>query len=171
MVSKKYWGRKLLVLKSTVCIEASPEQVWRYLSAVENVTLWVPAINKAWCETKTSRGIGTERVCELDKFSVREIFVEWEEGESFKYVATGAPMIKTASNRWSLEDIEGQTLVTSHAEIVVKGGVFGRLLEPLIFLATKLGLPNALAPLKYHVETGKPFEGNAKDLPLAPAFC
>jgi len=62
-------------------------------------------------------------------------------------------------------------MVTSYAEIVVKGGLFGRLLEPLIFLATKFGFPNALAPLKYHVETGKAFEGNPKDLPLAPAFC
>jgi len=161
----------MLRLKSTVCIEAPIEKVWKYLSAVENVTLWVPAINKAWCETETNRGIGAERVCELDKFSVRETFVEWEEGESFKYVATGAPMIKSASNRWSLEAVDGQTLVTSYSEIVVKGGIFGRLLEPLIFLATKFGFPNALAPLKYHVETGKAFEGNPKDLPLAPIFC
>ncbi len=161
----------MLILKSTVCIEASPERVWHYLSAVENIHLWVPAINKAWCETETSRGVGTERVCELDKFSVRETFVEWDEGDSFKYVATGAPMLKSASNRWSLEAVGDQTLVTSYSEIVVKGGIFGRLLEPLIFLATKFGFPNALAPLKYHVETGKPFEGDAKDLPLAPAFC
>lgn len=161
----------MLILKSSVCVDASAQIVWEYLARVENVTHWVPAINKAWCEDNQTRGEGTVRHCQLEKFNVRETFVEWDEGKGFKYIATGAPMIKSASNRWNLEEVNGQTLVTSHAEIVVKGGAFGRLLEPMIFLATKYALPNALAPLKYYIETGKAFEGNAKDLPLAPAFC
>ncbi len=161
----------MLRLQSTVCIDASPERVWKSLSAVKDVDLWVPAIKKAWCEAEQERGVGTVRVCNLDKFDVREEIVEWDEGKSFKYVATGAPMILSASNRWSLEMMKGKTLVTSYSEILVKGGIFGRLLEPVIYLATKFAFPNALAPLKYYVETGKPFVGNAKDLPLAPAFC
>jgi len=161
----------MLVLESSVCIKACPERVWNYLSAVEKVNLWVPAIKSAYCEGDIERGVGTVRVCKLDKFSVRETFVEWDEAKSFKYEAVGAPLLKSASNRWSLEKVGDKTLVTSRSEIVVKGAIFGRLLEPLIFLATKFGFPNALAPLKYHVETGKPFQGNAKDLPLAPAFC
>ncbi len=161
----------MLSLKSAVCIDAPADKVWKYLSAVQDIPLWVPAIKHASCEAGQSRGVGTVRLCKLEKFDVSEIFVEWEEGQSFKYVATGAPMIKSASNRWSLEAVGNQTLVTSYSEIVVKGGIFGRLLEPMIFLATKFGFPNALAPLKYHVETGKPFEGDPKSLPLAPAFC
>ncbi len=161
----------MIKLKSSVCIDAPAERVWKYLSAVENIDLWVPAIKRAWCETSQNRGVGTLRVCQLEKFEVREKFLEWKEGKSFKYVATGAPMLKSASNRWSIEAAGAQTMVNSYSEIVVKGGIFGRLLEPLIYLATRYGFPNALAPLKFHVETGKPFTGNAKDLPLAPVFC
>ncbi len=161
----------MLRMKSTVCVEASASRVWDYLSAIENIDLWVPAIKQAWCETDQKRGIGTVRVCKLDKFDVREEFLEWDEGKGFKYVARGAPMIESASNRWSLEPEGDKTLITSFAEIVVRGGIFGRPLEPLIYLATRVGFPNALAPLKYYIETGRPFTGNAKDLPLAPAFC
>ncbi len=161
----------MITLKSTVCIDAPVNKVWDYLSNIGDVILWVPAINKSYCENEFDYGHGAIRICELNKFNLRETFVEWDEGKGFKYVATGAPMLESASNRWSLEARGEQTLVTSYSEIVVKGGIWGRLLEPLIILATKLGLPNALAPLKYHVETGKPFVGNAKDLPLAPAFC
>ncbi len=161
----------MLRMKNTVCIEASTDRVWGYLSAIENIDLWVPAIKQAWCENSRKRGVGTVRFCELEKFTVREEFLEWDEGKSFKYVASGAPMIESASNRWSLEPAGDKTMVTSCAEIIVKGGIFGRPLEPLIYLATRIGLPNALAPLKYHIETGRPFTGNARSLPLAPAFC
>lgn len=161
----------MLVMKSAVCIEAPPRQVWDYLSAIESINLWVPAIKQAWCENGQKRGVGTVRVCKLEKFEVREEFLEWDEGKSFKYVARGAPMIESASNRWDLEPEGDKTMVTSRAEIIVKGGIFGGPLEPLIYLATRAGFPNALAPLKYYIETGKPFTGKAKDLPLAPAFC
>lgn len=56
--------------------------------------------------------------------------------------------------------VSKKTLVTSDVEMVVKGGLFGRLLQPFMYLALRLGLPNGLAPLKYYVETGKPFKPN-----------
>lgn len=161
----------MLVLRSSVCVAAPVDRVWKYLAAIENINMWVPAIKQAWCETDRKQGVGVVRICKLDKFDVREEFLEWDEGKSFKYVAKGAPMIESASNRWTIEPIGNETLITSYSEIIVKGGIFGRLLEPLIYLATRVGFPNALAPLKYYIETGKPFAGKATDLPKAPAFC
>jgi carbon monoxide dehydrogenase subunit G len=162
---------KMFQVQSSVCIKASPVRVWRYLSDIENITLWVPAVKKAWCETDQNRGVGTVRLCKLDGFELREAFVEWDEGRGLTYRAEGAPMIQSATNHWRVETMGDQTLVTSRTEIVLKGGAFGRLLEPLMKLAVRFGLPNALAPLKYHVETGKPFHGKATDLPRAPAYC
>lgn len=161
----------MLHMKTSVCIEAPAERVWHCLSKVESIDQWVPAILHAHCETDQKRGAGTVRICELDRFTMREEFLEWEEGRSFKYRGTGAPMMEWATNRWTVEPVGDRTLVTSEAEVVVKGGVFGRLLEPIFYLATRLGLPNSLAPLKYHVETGQPFTGNPRHLPVPDAVC
>ncbi|MCF6343837.1 MAG: hypothetical protein L3J15_04055 [Devosiaceae bacterium] len=141
------------------------------MSKIDNVDLWVPSIQQSYCEGNKTQGVDTIRICKLEKFDIREKFVEWEEGKSFKYVATGAPLIKSASNHWSIKPVGNETLIVSYSEIIMKGGIFGRLLEPLIFLATKVAFPNALAPLKYYIETGKPYAGNVKDLPKAIAFC
>jgi len=161
----------MLVLKNSVCVKAPVEKVWKYLAAIENVDLWVPAIKHAHCEGENARGLGAVRICKLDNFEVREDFVEWDEGRGFKYIAKGAPMLLSASNSWRIEPVGDQTLISSRTEIIVKGGVFGRLLEPLIYLATRFGFPNALAPLKYYIETGKPFTGKATDLPKALSYC
>lgn len=161
----------MLIVKSSVCVNAPTNKVWRYLSDVENINLWVTTIKTAYSPTDAKSGLGIERICKLDKFDVNEIFVEWNEGIGFKYIATGAPMIKSASNKWSIEAVGDETLITSYSEIIVKGGIFGRLLEPVIFLATRFAFPNALAPLKYLIENDRPFNGNARDLPKALAFC
>ena len=39
--------------------------------------------------------------------------------------------MKRAINRWRVEDRGAQTLVTTFAEVELKGGIFARLLEPL----------------------------------------
>jgi len=161
----------MLVLKSSICVEAPVNRVWKYLAAIEKIDLWVPAIKQAWCESDHTQGIGAVRICRLEKFEVREEFLEWDEGKSFKYVAKGAPMLHSASNHWTIEPFGDETLITSYSEIIVKGGIFGRLLEPLIYLVTRIGFPNALAPLKFLIETGKPFEGKATDLPKARSIC
>lgn len=65
-------------------------------------------------------------------------------------------MMKDTTNRWSIEPRGGQTLVTSTATVVIKGGIFGRALEPRIrSVATRAGA-QSLASLKYLVEHGEP---------------
>lgn len=161
----------MLRLKSSVCIEAPASRVWDYLSRIENINDWVPPILRVRIESAQKRGAGVVRACELKKFTVREEFIEWEEGRSFKYRSVGTPMIEWATNRWTVEPAGSETLVTSEAEIVVKGGFPGRLLEPLVYLAMRVGLPNPLAPLKYYVETGRPFVGDPRSLPTPAAVC
>ena len=64
-----------------------------------------------------------------------------------------------------------QTQVTSSAEVELKGGVLGRLLEPLVSAVFSRMGPRSLASLKYLVEHGEPFKGPARKIPLAPAVC
>jgi hypothetical protein len=79
--------------------------------------------------------------------------------------------MKRAINRWTVEERGSQSLVTSAAEIVIKGGIFGRLLERLFAaVAARMGA-RSLAGLKFYVERGEPFTGHARDLLPIPAVC
>jgi hypothetical protein len=79
--------------------------------------------------------------------------------------------MKRAVNRWSVMAHGEQSLLTSEAEVEIKGGMFGRILEPILAPLMRSMAPNALAGFKYLVEHGHPYEGKASELPRAPAIC
>jgi hypothetical protein len=49
--------------------------------------------------------------------------------------------------------------------------VLGRLLEPILLLASEQMGRKTLASFKYLVENGKPYEGDAKNLLPVPITC
>jgi len=55
--------------------------------------------------------------------------------------------------------------------VELKGGPFGRLLEPIMALAFRRMGSNSLAAFKYLVENGRPYAGKHSDLPRAAATC
>jgi carbon monoxide dehydrogenase subunit G len=160
----------MLKLTGSVCIDAPAPKVWSVLSDLESIHLWVESIERSYCPAQR-RGVGATRVCELKQATIRETIVAWEEGRSFRYDGQGAPMMKRASNTWSIASQGSQTLVTSLAEVELKGGFVGRLMEPAIkAVFGRLGA-RSLAALKYFVEHGRPFDGPSRDLPPGPALC
>jgi hypothetical protein len=160
----------MLKMIGSACIDAPVAAVGAVLSDLESIHLWVESIRHSYCPAQR-RGIGAMRVCKLRQATLRETIVEWDEGRSFKYRGEGAPMMESATNRWSVEARGDQTLVTSTAEVVLKGGFWGSLLEPLVrTLAARLGA-QSLASLKYLVEHGHPYPGKARELGPAPAPC
>ena len=159
-------------LKATACIEAPKEKVWQVLSDVANIDLWVDPVLQAYCKNSQTRGAGTIRICNLKgNIKVEENFIAWDEGKSFTYEAIGAPLIKSAKNTWSVEPVNGKTLVTSESEVELKGGIFAKLLEPLLILWSRRVGGDALAALKYFVENGHPYQGKLSKLPRASAIC
>lgn len=87
-----------------VCVHLRPaSQVWKVLSELDSIHLWVAAITHSHCPGQQRRGVGAM----------------------------------------------SQTLVTSSAEVVMKGGRARR----------------------YFVEHGEPFLGPVSEIPLAPAVC
>jgi carbon monoxide dehydrogenase subunit G len=160
----------MLKLTGSVCIDAPAPAVWEVLSDLAAIHVWVQSIRRSHCPAQ-DRGVGAVRLCELSQGTIRETIVEWEEGRSFTYRGEGAPMMKHASNRWTVEARGEQTLVTSEAEVVLKGGIFGVLLQPLVkVMANRLGT-RSLASLKYFVEHGHPYPTGARPLAAAPASC
>jgi hypothetical protein len=79
--------------------------------------------------------------------------------------------MKRAVNRWSVIPQGAKSLLTSEAELVIEGGVFGKILEPILGPLIRRTAPNALAGFKYLVEHGHPYHGKASELPRAPATC
>ena len=159
----------MITMTASVCIDAPVAEVWAVLADLEAIPRWVPAIKRAHCPAERS-GVGASRVCELNQATILETVVDWEEGRSFRYRGEGAPMMKTATNLWEVEARGAQTLVTSTAEAELKGGLFGRLLEPLAGVVFRRLGANSLASLKYLVEHGHPYEGPShKLLPIQSA--
>jgi hypothetical protein len=160
----------MFTITRTACIDAPVSAVWAVLSDLDAIHVWVDSIRHSSCPEQ-DRGVGAIRLCELKQGTIRETILEWEEGRAFKYRGEGAPMMKHATNRWSVEPHGTQTLVTTTAEVVLKGGIFGVLLQPLVkMVATRMGA-RSLASLKYLVEHGQPYRGHPRALAPAPMGC
>ena len=156
----------------SACINSSTEEVWKVLSDISNVNLWVDPIISAHCEGDSKRGIGAIRVCKLKgNMTIKEKWTEWDEGTSFTYLADETAIIKSAKNRWSLSSQEGKTLIVTESEVVLKGGILGRIFEPLMYLVSKKMGADSLAALKYLVENKVPYEGGFSKLPRVSALC
>ena len=90
---------------------------------------------------------------------------------SFTYEGLGIPLVARATNEWTVQPHGERTLLISRAEVVLKGGLFGRLLEPMIARQLNRIGPRTLAAFKYLVEHGEPPPGRHSELPMSPIAC
>lgn len=163
---------QVIRLSESVCIEAPAREVWARLAQLEDIQLWSEAVVAAHCEGELSRGVGAERTCDLvGGFTIKERWLAWEDGRSFSYEGIGIPLVRRARNEWTVEPEGERTLLTSRAEVVLKGGVVGRLLEPIVAYQFKRIGPRALAAFKYLVEHGEPPQVKHSLLPKIPVAC
>jgi hypothetical protein len=160
----------MIKMRMSVCINAPAEKVWSVLGDFASVHVWVDAIERSYCPGN-ARGVGATRVCELKQGTIRERVVEWDEGRSFRYRAENAPLLKSAMNQWSIESLGEQTLVISSSEAELKGGVFGRLIEPILKGFFKRMGAQSMASLKYLIENGHPYKGSSRRLLPIPSAC
>ncbi len=162
----------MMKLKMTACINAPKEDVWRVLADVENVHLWIDPIISASCENDETVGVGTVRTCKLKgNIAIREEWIEWMEGQSYKYKAVGAPLVKSAENTWSIKSEKGKTLLTTESTVELKGGILGKCLDPLMRIMSKRMGSDSLAAIKYLVENGQASKMKHSKLPRAAISC
>jgi len=146
--------------------------VWAALARIEDLRLWSETVRDSRCEGPIVRGVGAERTCDIaGGITLREHWIAWDEGRSFTYEGRGLPLVASARNTWTVHAEGERTLVRSQAEVVLKGGLAGRLLEPLLRLQFSRMGPRALAAFKYLVERGEPPTVKHAELPRAPATC
>ncbi|MEZ5102738.1 MAG: SRPBCC family protein [Thermoleophilia bacterium] len=147
----------MIHLTATACIDASAERVWDVLARLEDIALWSEPVLAARCAPGRARGVGAERVCDLrGGLTIVETWLAWEEGRSFTYEGSGIPLVARARNTWSVEPHGEQSLLRSEAEVALRGGLVGRLLEPLVAWQSRRLGRRALAAFAYLVEHGEP---------------
>jgi hypothetical protein len=61
-----------------------------------------------------------------------------------------------ARNEWTVQAEGDQTLLISQTEVVLKGGLLGRMLEPIVAYRFKRIGPRTLAAFNHRVEHGEP---------------
>ena len=119
-----------------------------------------------------SRGVGAERTCDLrGGITIRERWLAWDEGRSFTYEGVGIPLLASARNEWGVQPEGDLALLTSRAEVVLRGGPLGRLLEPVVAYQLKRVGPRTLAAFKYLVEHGEPPKVRHAKLPRVATAC
>jgi hypothetical protein len=162
----------MIKLSASICIEAPAAIVWARLAKLEDIQLWSDAIIWARCDEARSQGVGAERVCAIaGNRIIREHWVAWDEGRSFQYEGVGIPLMQRAANRWSVIAQGERALLMSEAELEIKGGILGRMLEQILRPLMQRVAPQALASFKYFVEYGHAYAGKASELPPASASC
>jgi ligand-binding SRPBCC domain-containing protein len=159
-------------MTTRACIDAPADVVWAHLTRLDQIQVWTDVIHRSYVSSTCTTGVGAERTCELGgSRRLHERFVAWDEGRSFTYESTDAPMMKLARNRWSVTPEGERCVLTSEAEMQFRGGLLGRILGYVLLPLMKLVLPNPLAKFKYWVENGRPFAGRASALPLPASVC
>lgn len=162
----------MLRLHASVCIEAPVGVVWERLAELEDIQLWSEAVLAARCDGAASHGVGAERICDLrGGITIHERWLTWDEGHSFTYEGIGIPLVKHARNTWTVEAEGERTLLTSTAEVVLKGEHVGRLLEPLLTIQLRRVGSRTLAAFKYLVEHGEPPPVRHSKLPQVATAC
>ena len=162
----------MITMTTSVCIDAPPAKVWACLARLEDIQIWSEAVVSARCTGTRLRGVGAERSCDLrGGITIRERWLEWDEGVSFAYEGRGVPFVSTARNEWRIDPVGTQTLLTSTAQVVLKCGALGRLLEPLAARQSRRLGSRAMAAIKYLVEHDRPPGVKHKKLLPVPGLC
>jgi uncharacterized protein YndB with AHSA1/START domain len=81
-------------VKKTITIKASKEKVWRKISNIAGLSLWVIDVKKTTYLSKKRRNVGAIRkITFTDGNTIEEHIVAWKEGKYFTYIATeGLPL-------------------------------------------------------------------------------
>jgi hypothetical protein len=162
----------MIALRNSACIDAPTDQVWDRLARLEDIGLWSEAIVDAWCADSLDHGIGAERTCRLNGgVVIREQWLAWEEGRSFTYEGVGVPLVARARNTWTVQSDGERTLLTSEAEVVLKGEPTRKAARALIARQIRRMGRRSLAAFEYLVEHGEPPRVRHAKLASAPIAC
>ncbi|RMF77086.1 MAG: SRPBCC family protein [Chloroflexi bacterium] len=147
-------------ISDEIRINAPKARVWEVVADIGAVQRYHPAVAKSWYTTEQRDGVGACRHCDLLPMgTVEERITEWNEGESYTieiYESSKTPPFDKAVAFISLHEDGEETVVRMEITYTMKFGPLGALMDALMVRKqfSKV-VPNLLAGLKHHVETGE----------------
>jgi len=125
-------------VKKTILIKVSKQKVWRKVSNIVGLPLWVIDIKKTKYLSKKKRGIGAIREITFNDGSViEEHVVAWKNGESFTYIATkGLPLKAYVATISICEKTKNSTQLTWESYLISNKTTENKFLEFLVFMGS-----------------------------------
>ena len=125
-------------VKKTVLIKTSKQKVWRKVSNIVGLPLWVIDIKKTTYLSKKKRGIGAIREITFnDGNIIEEHVVAWKNGESFTYIATkGLPLKAYVATISLCEKTKKSTQLTWESYLISNKTTENKFLEFLVFMGS-----------------------------------
>jgi hypothetical protein len=119
---------------SSAFVPAGAEVVWATLSRFGEISQWGTGVDESSLLTAASDGVGATRRVQVGRNALRETITVWEPPRSLGYTILGLPpVVRSASNTWTLEPVGDGTRVTLLSDVTTRGGpLVGRLVVRLL---------------------------------------
>jgi uncharacterized protein YndB with AHSA1/START domain len=159
--------RTMNEIRLSIVVDATPEEVWPALADFGGVATWNPGVKESHLTSEATQGVGTSRQCRLAPMGiVRERVTEWDPGRMLAieiYENENIPGFRSAVATLRLaERGPSATEVSVEMAYSVGLGLVGATANALgMRRLFNRSLSRLLAGLKYHVETGRPVDGDA----------
>ena len=93
-------------------LDAPPSRVWAVLSDFGAISAWAPNVDHSCLMSDQTEGLGTVRRVQAGRVTVTERVTCWETPSELSYAIEGLPLVKSASNTWTVEPRGAGTLVS-----------------------------------------------------------
>ena len=149
-------------ISSQVMINLPLEQSWEKLKNFTSSPNYVPNLTHCELHEGPSEGVGaSRRVYQKNGQHLDETIIHWQEQQGFiMRLHKGdkvAPPFKEANFRYKIKAVGDQTEMTTTMTYELGGGLFGKVIDRLLFRIIVKGMVKKIAGnLKSFYETGQP---------------
>ncbi len=100
-------------VSESVEIARPRDEVWAVLADFGAIVEWAPNVDHSCLTTTVRDGVGAVRRVQVGRNALLERIVEWSPGDALAYELDGLPpIVRSATNRWSLASDGSTTSVT-----------------------------------------------------------
>ena len=140
-------------VRESIEIARPRAEVWAVLADFGAIVDWAPNVDHSWLATRAEGEVGAVRRVQVGRNVLLERIVEWTPGEALAYELGGLPpVVRSATNRWSLLDQGGVTAATLTTSIDTGSRPPQRVIGRVVGRALAKASRQMLDGLRVHVE-------------------
>ena len=146
-----------MIVRMSIPIQASPDEIWPYLVEPGKIMLWCITFKKFEYLGEQQGGVGTKIYIEekaagpLMKMEFET--TEWAENSKVMIKKTAGDMPKSYTQEWMIQPENGGSQFTFQEEIVMPYGFIGGLIERVVKGSSENTVDKMLKILKREVES------------------